>query len=143
MGQKRKPVAAQADKQSHPVKKPRQENKREEKAKLIFAPRPEWHTAELPPVTIDENAPALLPQRAFDDIYKYATELLAAENAAYNGGHIASSSSHKFLSTIMANGTLEDKISALTLLVQESPLHTTKAFENLLALSKKKSRKIP
>jgi ribosome biogenesis protein MAK21 len=141
MGQKRKPVAAQVDKPSHPAKKPRQENKRDEKhAKLVFAPRPEWHTAELPPIAIDENAPALLPQRAFDDIYKYANELLAAENAAYNGGHIASSSSHKFLSTIMANGTLEDKISALTLLVQESPLHTTKAFENLLALSKKKSR---
>jgi ribosome biogenesis protein MAK21 len=140
MGQKRKPVAAQADKQSHPPKKPRQENKREEKAKLIFAPRPEWHTAELPPITIDEDAPSVLPQRAFDDLYKYATELLTAENAAYNGGQLAGSSSHKFLSTIMANGTLEDKISALTLLVQESPLHTTKAFENLLALSKKKSR---
>jgi ribosome biogenesis protein MAK21 len=140
MGQKRKPVAAQADKQSHPPKKPRQENKREEKAKLIFAPRPEWHTAELPPISIDEDAPSVLPQRAFDDLYKYATELLTAENAAYNGGQLAGSSSHKFLSTIMANGTLEDKISALTLLVQESPLHTTKAFENLLALSKKKSR---
>lgn len=40
----------------------------------------------------------------------------------------------------MASGTLEDKISALTLLVQESPLHTTKAFENLLGLSRKKNR---
>lgn len=140
MGQKRKPAAAQADKQSHPPKKPRQDNKKDEKAKLIFAPRPEWHTAELPPIAIDENAPATLPHRAFEELYAYANELLAAENAAYNGGQLSSSSSHKFLSTIMANGTLEDKISALTLLVQESPLHTTKAFENLLALSKKKSR---
>lgn len=140
MGQKRKPAAAQADKQNHPPKKPRQDNKKDEKAKLIFAPRPEWHTAELPPLTIDENAPANPPQRAVDELYNYANELLAAENAAYNGGNLTSSSSHKFLSTIMANGTLEDKISALTLLVQESPLHTTKAFENLLGLSKKKSR---
>lgn len=53
---------------------------------------------------------------------------------------MSASSSHKFLSTIMASGTLEDKISALTLLVQESPLHTIKAFENLLGLAKKKSR---
>ncbi|KAL1585351.1 hypothetical protein WHR41_05851 [Cladosporium halotolerans] len=140
MGQKRKPAAAQADKQSHPPKKPRQENKKDEKAKLIFAPRPEWHTAELPPIAIDENAPAALPHRASEDLFAYANELLASENASYNGGQISASSSHKFLSTIMANGTLEDKISALTLLVQESPLHTTKAFENLLALSKKKSR---
>lgn len=51
-----------------------------------------------------------------------------------------SSSSHKFLSTIMSSGTLEDKVSALTLLVQESPLHTMKAFENLVGLAKKKSR---
>lgn len=40
----------------------------------------------------------------------------------------------------MSSGTLEDKISALTLLVQESPLHTMKAFENLLGLAKKRSR---
>jgi ribosome biogenesis protein MAK21 len=44
------------------------------------------------------------------------------------------------MSTIMASGTMEDKVSALTLLVQESPLHTMKAFEQLLALSKKKGR---
>lgn len=48
--------------------------------------------------------------------------------------------SHKFMSTIMASGTMEDKVSALTLLVQESPLHTTRAFEQLLGLSRKKSR---
>lgn len=40
----------------------------------------------------------------------------------------------------MAAGTLEDKVSALTLLIQESPLHNLKAFENLLGLAKKKSR---
>lgn len=44
------------------------------------------------------------------------------------------------MSTIMSSGTLEDRVSALTLLVQESPLHTMKAFENLLALAKKNSR---
>jgi len=40
----------------------------------------------------------------------------------------------------MSSGTLEDKISAMTLLVQESPLHTRKAFEQLAGLSHKKSR---
>lgn len=51
-----------------------------------------------------------------------------------------SSSSHKFYSTIMTSGTLSDKISALTLAVQESPLHNTKALENLIGLGKKRSR---
>lgn len=50
------------------------------------------------------------------------------------------SSSQKFMSQIMSTGTLEDKVSALTLLVQESPIHTKKAFENLLELANKKSR---
>ena len=40
----------------------------------------------------------------------------------------------------MTSGTLSDKVSALTLLCQESPLHATKTLETLLALSKKKSR---
>lgn len=52
----------------------------------------------------------------------------------------AASSSHKFYTTIMASGTLSDKISALTLAIQESPLHNTKAMENLIALGKKRSR---
>lgn len=44
------------------------------------------------------------------------------------------------MAQIMSSGTLEDKISALTLVVQESPVHTMKAFENLTGLAAKKSR---
>jgi ribosome biogenesis protein MAK21 len=40
----------------------------------------------------------------------------------------------------MTSGTLEDRVSALTLVVQESPVHTMKAFENLVGLAKKNSR---
>lgn len=40
----------------------------------------------------------------------------------------------------MASGTLSDKVSALTLVVQESPVHTSKSFETLLTLAKKRSR---
>lgn len=40
----------------------------------------------------------------------------------------------------MASGTLSDKVSALTLVVQESPVHTVKSFESLLGLAKKRSR---
>lgn len=80
------------------------------------------------------------PQRVVDELYQYATSLLEAENTTYTTSHLSNSSSHKFLSTIMSEGTLEDKISALTLLVQESPVHTMKAFENLLGLARKRSR---
>ena len=40
----------------------------------------------------------------------------------------------------MISGTLSDKVSALTLVVQESPVHTVKSFESLLTLAKKRSR---
>lgn len=40
----------------------------------------------------------------------------------------------------MSSGTLSDKISALTLSVQESPVHNMKALENLVGLARKRSR---
>lgn len=70
----------------------------------------------------------------------YATSLLEADSNMYASKHLSSSSSHRFLSTIMSSGTLSDKVSALTLVVQESPLHTTKSFDSLLGMAKKRSR---
>lgn len=67
--------------------------------------------------------------------------LLQTENDAFaTSQQTTSSSSHRFYSTIVSSGTLSDKISALTLAVQESPLHNTKALQNLVGLSKKRSR---
>ena len=40
----------------------------------------------------------------------------------------------------MTSGTWNDKVSALTLVVQESPLHTRRQFETLLGLASKRSR---
>jgi ribosome biogenesis protein MAK21 len=71
---------------------------------------------------------------------QHAFTLLEADSNLYTSKHLSSTSSHRFLSTIMSSGTLSDKVSALTLVVQESPLHTTKSFESLLALAKKRSR---
>jgi ribosome biogenesis protein MAK21 len=70
----------------------------------------------------------------------YATSLLEADSNLYASKHLSSSSSHRFLSAIMSSGTLSDKISALTLVIQESPVHTTQSFESLLALARKRSR---
>lgn len=74
-------------------------------------------------------------------MHQYAVSLLEKDSKMYSEAQQASSSSsHKFYSTIMSSGTLSDKISALTLAVQESPLHNTKALENLIGLGKKRSR---
>ncbi|KAK5167967.1 RNA-binding ribosome biosynthesis protein mak21 [Saxophila tyrrhenica] len=108
---------------------------------LIFPPRADWHAADLPHVDLKDVASAP-SQKSVDELHKYAESLLEAEVAAYDANNKSASSSHKFMSTIMASGTLEDKVSALTLQVQESPLHAMKAFENLLGLSRKKSRNL-
>lgn len=122
-----------------PKKRVKPAQQRDEKPKLLFSPQPDWHAAELPPLPVGQVR-SLPPQHTVDELHKYANTLLDAENAAYNASQLTGSSSHKFLATIMSSGTLEDKVSALTLLVQESPLHTKKALENLVGLAKKRSR---
>jgi ribosome biogenesis protein MAK21 len=82
-----------------------------------------------------------LPRHLIERVHELANNLLQEENEQYAvAQRTSASSSHKFYSTIMASGTLSDKISALTLNVQESPLHNTKALETLIALGKKRSR---
>lgn len=71
---------------------------------------------------------------------KYALVLLEMDNNLYSSKKQLSTSSHHFLSTIMSSGTFSDKVSALTLVIQESPVHTMKSFESLLALARKRSR---
>lgn len=44
------------------------------------------------------------------------------------------------MSQILSDGTLNDKISALTLLIQEAPLHNIKALDTLVGYCEKKSR---
>ncbi|EON96804.1 putative ribosome biogenesis protein mak21 protein [Phaeoacremonium minimum UCRPA7] len=109
------------------------------KGKLEFEARPDWHAAdldELPPPTSDDirNFSA-----AINNLKTYAQSLLEADATTYSA-MVASSSTQKFMSTIMSSGTMSDKVSALTLAIQESPVHSIKALENLIGLAGKKSR---
>ncbi|AEO54207.1 hypothetical protein MYCTH_2049620 [Thermothelomyces thermophilus ATCC 42464] len=76
---------------------------------------------------------------SISNLKAYAERLLEKDSSEYLAER-ASSPSQKFMSTIMSSGTLSDKVSALTLSVQESPLHNRKAFESLVTLAGKKSR---
>ncbi|KAG2749322.1 CBF-domain-containing protein [Suillus brevipes Sb2] len=49
----------------------------------------------------------------------------------------SSSSDYAFLQKILQSGTLSDRLSALTLLVQSSPLHNTKALETLKGMAER------
>ncbi|KAJ0300762.1 hypothetical protein COL516b_008333 [Colletotrichum fioriniae] len=108
-------------------------------ARQKFEPRADWHGAELGQLS-DPTSPEVNGfLGAINALKAHAVTLLEADAAAYNKSVLASSS-RKFLSTIMSSGTLSDKVSALTLAIQESPLHNVKAFESLLGLASKRSR---
>ncbi|KAK9413622.1 putative CCAAT-binding factor domain-containing protein [Seiridium unicorne] len=107
--------------------------------KSIFEPRPDWHAAELvnlPEPKSDEVAPYF---SSIAGLKAHAKNLLEEDSSTHNTS-LASSSSRKFMSEIMASGTMSDKTSALTLAIQESPVHSTKALENLITLATKRSR---
>lgn len=77
--------------------------------------------------------------RAYDDITSSETSLNRA------GGSIGTltASDAQFVRSLLSSeggGTLSDRISALTLLVQSSPVHNVKHMDNLLNMTRKKSR---
>ncbi|MCJ1284701.1 hypothetical protein MMC26_004037 [Xylographa opegraphella] len=109
-------------------------------SKLVFVPRAEWHTADLPPLPVTTKSSISVTKETIDRVQKYARQLLDQDNEDYGVQNKFSSSAHQFYSTIMTAGTLSDKISALTLSVQESPVHNMKALDALIALAKKRSR---
>ena len=76
---------------------------------------------------------------AIESLGVHSRKLLDEDSSSYARTFLASST-HKFLSTIMSSGTMNDKVSALTLAVQESPVHNIRALEALLSLASKKNR---
>ncbi|CAH0000978.1 unnamed protein product [Clonostachys byssicola] len=106
---------------------------------MTFDPRADWHATKLPKlpgVSSDIVAPFM---GAIDSLKIHAKSLLEQDSAKYRTSFFASAS-HKFLSTIMTSGTLNDKVSALTLAIQESPVHNIRAFDGLFGLASKRSR---
>ena len=109
------------------------------KVKLTFKPSPQWYNTELPELEDDGKDHHML-ETTLAQKTTQAMRLLEEENTRYDENPSLSSSDKNFVSTIMASGTLNDRVSALTLLVQESPLHTTKSLDKLMAMAEKKSR---
>ncbi|KND90402.1 Ribosome biogenesis protein MAK21 [Tolypocladium ophioglossoides CBS 100239] len=106
---------------------------------MTFEPLADWHSAglrNLPGPTSDQLGPFM---GSVESLKQHAKALLDEDAGKYRTSVFASSS-HKFLSTIMSSGTLTDKVSALTLAIQESPVHNTRAFDALMTLASKKSR---
>lgn len=105
--------------------------------KLIVEPQSEWFKIKL--ATLPTSNGGKLLEKTVRDLLEHGRDLLRRENKAYTDLNMTRSS-HKFYKEMMTSGTLTDKISALTLSVQESPLHNQQSLESLVALAKKRSR---
>lgn len=107
------------------------------KAPLLSEPRADWFSVS--DGFKEDEVKAEPSSKTVEQVSKYAKALLQEENEPSKKRQ-QSSSSQSFYNTVIQSGTLSDKISALTLAVQESPIHNVKALESLLTLASKRSR---
>ncbi|KAF4464643.1 Ribosome biogenesis MAK21 [Fusarium albosuccineum] len=135
-GDDSEPEEAEDDEEEAP---PAKETVPKKVGNLTYEPRADWHAAELRKLPGPTADGPVSYKGSIESLKQHAQTLLEVDATKYRSSVFASSS-HKFLSTIMSSGTLNDKVSALTLAVQESPVHNIRAFDALMSLASKKSR---
>ncbi|KAI8813274.1 hypothetical protein BJ742DRAFT_477052 [Cladochytrium replicatum] len=90
-------------------------------SRYIVPPNPQWHTITLPKLSPGTK---VLSSADVSKIYARASTLFETDTAAHAKHKRMSHSDRAFVSTVLKSGTVTDKVSALTLLIQDSPLHS-------------------
>ncbi|VVT55489.1 uncharacterized protein SAPINGB_P004622 [Magnusiomyces paraingens] len=113
--------------------------------KAVFDPRTDWYNLDVTTAGESVKIPTQQPEiplsySRIEALHTQAKALLSKENEIFIHEGNKSGAQKQFLSQLLSAGTLSDKISAYTLLVQESPLHSVKYFNAMLGLCRKKSR---
>ncbi|THH28825.1 hypothetical protein EUX98_g5360 [Antrodiella citrinella] len=107
--------------------------------KIVFPAGPQWYLAA-PPLS-PQASPLLSPSASqLASLTERAANILKKDAELYQSSAVStghSSSDSHFLNTILSQGTLSDRLSALTLLVQGSPVHNIKALETLKGMSER------
>ncbi|PWN36037.1 CBF-domain-containing protein [Meira miltonrushii] len=127
-----------------------------QKAGFVMIPTPQWSEVEMPELPASSSSTSRpLSQDSIHRLQGIAEELLHNERNTYvqltnsgktgsGGPGLLSTSDARFINELLApgarGGTLSDRIAALTLLLQTSPLHNVDAMETLLAMAGKKGR---
>ncbi|KAF9476112.1 CBF-domain-containing protein [Pholiota conissans] len=106
------------------------------KSSFVFQPTSLWYDA-LPRLAPSDST-AISPAH-LSELTAKATELHEADIRTFQQSSTSNSSSSEagFLAKIIQSGTLSDRLSALTLLVQSSPLHNIKALETLKTMAER------
>ncbi|KAJ1771489.1 RNA-binding ribosome biosynthesis protein mak21 [Coemansia sp. RSA 1843] len=117
---------------------------RSKAGKLTIQPTRQWFAISTKPLEVDEEAERLSEEEVLQKL-EFAEYLLNSENDIYENKGIAqkslSTADRSFVSNILSAGTLTDRVSALTLIVQESPLHNLKSLGQLMQMVSKKNRR--
>jgi hypothetical protein len=106
------------------------------KAKLLIPATPGWFNF-LPSLPTASTSVASASQLAL--LLNRASSLHASEVSTFSLSNVAgnSASDRAFLRNILSGGTLSDRLSALTLIVQGAPLHNVRALEALRSLTER------
>ncbi|RKP26604.1 CBF/Mak21 family-domain-containing protein [Syncephalis pseudoplumigaleata] len=108
---------------------------------LLIEANPLWHQIPLPPLGPTSQPSTKLSEAQVASLLAKAQKLVEDDAERYEARPSLGGKDRTFLRTLLKSGTLTDKVSALTLLIQESPVHAVKTFASLLAMCRKKSRK--
>ncbi|KAI8977858.1 CBF-domain-containing protein [Trametes punicea] len=99
-------------------------------------PTPTWYTA-VPPLEPKADLPTPSASQ-LASLTERAAALLKADADKYQATSATQSASDAhFLKTVLTTGTLSDRLSALTLLVQASPVHNMAALETLRSMAQR------
>ncbi|PVV03026.1 hypothetical protein BB560_002500 [Smittium megazygosporum] len=122
-------------------------NKSQAKSKLLLDSSSRWYEVSLPDVSFTRLESESADSDALSKSEAFAMNLLEIENQTFarkrsgGDGFNATSNDMDFVSSILKSGTLSDKISALTLLSQESPIHNIDSIKTLMSMARKKHRR--
>lgn len=99
--------------------------------KFIFPPTSQWSSV-VPLLPATTNLPTPTPTQVSSLLSK-ATSLHTTDTHNYSASGVStgSASDSQFLQKVLQSGTLSDRLSAMTLLVQGSPIHNVKSLESL------------
>lgn len=96
-----------------------------------------WYEAEVPPVTAPRYAGAE-DEHVVEERMRQAEEMQRQYEASRDGKQSGESA---WLHSMMGTGTLSDRVAAMTLYFQESPLARLRVLDALLAMCAKKGRR--
>ncbi|WFD37375.1 RNA-binding ribosome biosynthesis protein mak21 [Malassezia japonica] len=123
--------------------------------KLLIEPQPDWPAIPLSPLDVPPNKiPKTVQDATVAALHALGQQTLDEENATYarlangeGGKNITlgalTLSDLQFARTLLTSSkasTLSDRISAVTLLLQSSPVHNLKALDTLMTMAGKPSR---